>query len=442
MRGFSVSVVILVCLAMVLNGCATAKPQAAATQQTADIQPALPAIPGRSFNLKDFGGVGDGKTWNTEAFHKAIDAVDKAAGGQLVVPPGVYLTRPFTLCSGLDLHLDEGAIIQAPQSFADSGLPDPSTFHNQDEVKKAPKAVAFITGSDLHDVAITGLGIIDGGGPHWWAWSERVARAHPGRISFPRPKMIVIKNCKRLHLDGVTLRNSSQFHLAPYDTTDLVIEHVKISAPFNAPNTDAIDPSACENVLIRDCDLDVGDDDVAIKGAGRVAHVLIEDCRIKHGHGISIGSETNGGVHDMLVRRCTFDQTDNGIRIKSMRGAGGPVTDIRYEDIQMKNVAAAIVMDLLYTDSNRPNFRGDPTEIPSIKNIRIDRVKIENAQSAGKIVGLPDSLISDVILNDVQISADSDLVFQNTDHVILNQVSITVKDAHGTSSSRPTTQPK
>jgi polygalacturonase len=173
--------------------------------------------------------------------------------------------------------------------------------------------------------------------------------------------------------------------------------------------------------------LDVGDDDVAIKGNGLVDHVLIEDCRIKHGHGISIGSETAGGVRDMTVRRCTFDQTDNGIRIKSMRGAGGPVENIRYSDIQMKNVKNAIILDLLYVDDNRPNFRGDPIKIPSIKNVRIDHVKIENAGSAGRIVGLPDSLISDVSLNDVQITADSDLVFKNTDRIELNQVTVNGK---------------
>jgi len=439
MRGLVVLLAILRAFGMPSMGApASTMP---ATEPTADVNPALPNIPNHSFNLQDFGGVGDGKTWNTEAFKKAIAAINQQGGGQLIVPEGTYLTGPITLCSSLDLHLDSGAIIQAPETFADAGLPQPETFNNQQDVLRQVRPTTFIQGQDLHDVAITGDGIIDGAGAHWWAWSERVARAHPGRISYPRPKLVTIRNCNRFHVDGVTLRNSPQFHLVPYDTTDLVIEHVKISAPFDAPNTDAIDPSACVNVLIRDCDLDVGDDDVAIKGGGLVNHVLIEDCRIKHGHGISIGSETVGGVRDMLVRRCTFDQTDNGIRIKSMRGAGGMVENIRYSDIQMKNVDAAIVLDLLYMDNNRPNFRGDPTKIPSIKNVRIDHLKIDNSRSAGRIVGLPDSPISDVTLNDVQITADSDLVFQNTDRVVLNRVSVTIKNAERQSTTKATTTP-
>src|SRR5450432_3926299 len=188
----------------------------------------------------------------------------------------------------------------------------------------------------------------------------RPARLQPGRIVYPRPKMIAITRCDRLHVQGITLRNSPQFHLVPKDVTDLTIEGVKVTTPFNAPNTDAIDPGTCTNVLIRDCDIDTGDDDIAIKSGGH--NILIQDCTIRHGHGISIGSETTAGVSDMLVRNCTFDQTDNGIRIKSMRGAGGVVENIRYENIQMKNVANAIVLDLTYTDANRPNFRGDPTK--------------------------------------------------------------------------------
>ena len=441
MHGLSVRLGTLAFLALAVNGCFAAAPQPSANQESPEVHPALPDIPDHTFNLKDFGGVGDGKTWNTKAFGNALTAIKQQGGGRLVVPEGIYLTGPIVLCSQLDLHLDVGAIIQAPETFADAGLPEPASFHKQEDVKREVKPPPLIEGKDLHDVAITGEGIIDGAGAHFWAWSERVARAHPGRISYPRPKLVVIRNCKRFHVAGVTLRNSPQFHLVPYGTSDLLIEHVKISAPFNAPNTDGIDPSACTNVLIRDCDLDVGDDDIAIKGAGRVEHVLIEDCRIKHGHGISIGSETTGGVRDMLVRRCTFENTDNGIRIKSMRGAGGIVENIRYTDIQMKNVDSAIVMDLMYTDNNRPDFRGDPSKIPSIKHVQIDHVKIEGSRSAGKIVGLPDSLISDVVLNDVQIGAESDLTFQNTDRVVLDQVSVTIKNAKGQRTTEPTSRP-
>jgi polygalacturonase len=395
-----------------------------------NIRPALPVIPDRTFLLTDFGAVGDGKTLNTEAFKKALAAVQKAGGGKLVVPKGVFRTLPITLCSSLNLHLEEGAMIQAPDTFAAFGIPEPTTFRNQAEVNAQYKAPApLIYGKDLHDVAITGQGKIDGNGALWWAWSERAARkfkaTEPNRIVYRRVHMVVIDRCERLLVADITLQNSSMFHLVPRRISDLTIERVKVRAPFDAPNTDAIDPGTCTNVWIHHCDIDTGDDDIVIKSGG--TNILIEDCVIKHGHGLSIGSETSAGIRNMLVRRCTLDGTDNGIRIKSMRGAGGLVENVRYTDITMKNVANAIVLDLSYVDNNRPDFKGDPTKIPAIKNILIDNVTIVNAQDAGKIVGLPDSPITNIVLRNVTLSAEKDFVIKDADKPIFENVKIEIK---------------
>lgn len=418
----------IVCVAAVslIGGASAAE---SPTDELANVRPALPQIPERTFSLTDFGGVGDGKTWNTDAFSKSIAKIKEEGGGRLVVPQGVFLTRPFTLCSNLDLHLDEGAVIQAPTSFTDYGLPEPETLITQDEVREKVKVPSpLVTGKDLHDLAITGKGVIDGAGAIWWAWSERASRRQPGRLVYPRQRLVVIDGCERLHVEGITLRNSPNFHLVPTKITNLLIEGVKVQAPEDAPNTDAIDPTSCTNVLIRDCDIDTGDDDIVIKTAG--SNILIEDCRIRHGHGISIGSGTTGGIRDMLVRHCTFENTDNGIRIKSMRGAGGPVEHIRYTDIQMKDVKNAIVLDLTYTDNNRPNFRGDATKVPSIQDVEIANLTIEGAQNAGRFVGLPDSPIGRVTLRNVTITADKDFVQKDADAVEFENVTKTInKDA-------------
>jgi polygalacturonase len=408
------------------------------TSAAENIKPALPTIPDRTFILTDFAAIGDGKFLNTEAFKQAITAVREAGGGRLVVPKGIFRTLPFALCSNLDLHLDEGAVIQAPDTFAAFGLPDPTTLHSQDEVKSRVKTPQpLITGRNLHDVAITGTGTIDGNGALWWAWSERAAReaakTQPGRIVYSRPNLVVFNGCERLHVADITLTNSSKFHLVPSKVTDLTIERVKVRAPFDAPNTDAIDPGPVTNALIRDCDIDTGDDDIVIKTGG--TNILIENCTIKHGHGISIGSGTTVGVHDMLVRNCTFDGTDNGIRIKSMRGAGGPVENIRYTDIRMNQVANAIVLDLNYVDNNRPDFKGDPGKTPSIHNILIDNVTIENSRNAGKIVGLPESRITDVTFRNVQITAEHELIIKDADQPTFDRVTVAIKP--GVAPARP-----
>jgi polygalacturonase len=390
------------------------------------LKPALPKIPERVFNLADYGAVGDGKTMNTDAISKAIMTVEDAGGGKLVVPEGVYLTKPFRLCSNLDMHLEAGAVIKAPESFADLKLPDPSTLKTQAEADAAFRSVKpLIQGKGLHDVAITGTGTIDGSGQHWWDWSEKAARSQPGRIVIRRPNLVAIDGCDRILVSDVTFTNSPKFHLVPKQVNDLTIERVKVRAPASSPNTDAIDPGPGKNFWIHDCDIDTGDDNIVIKTGG--SNILIENNTIKHGHGISIGSGTTDGINNMLVRHCTFDGTDNGIRIKSMRGAGGLVEKIRYTDITMKNVKNAIVLQLDYMDNNRPDFTGEAGKIPAIRNILIDHVNIENSHSAGLFHGLPESRITNVKLQDVTITAAKDFDVKDADEPVCERVTKTIK---------------
>ena len=391
------------------------------------VNPARPVIPERVFKLTDFGAVADRKTLNTEAFKKAIAAVDQAGGGPLVVPAGVFVTQPFTLCSKLDLHLEAGAVIQAPDNFAAYGFPDPATLKSPDAVPgEAPPP--FISAKRVHDLALTGPGTIDGNGALWWAWSERAARAagaKAGRLVYKRANLVVIENCERLYVADITFRNSPKFHLVPRNIHELTIERVKVRAPFDAPNTDAIDPGPVVNGVIRDCDIDTGDDDIAVKSGAK--NLLIENIAVKHGHGISIGSETIAGINGMLVRNCTFDGTDNGIRIKSMRGAGGVVENVRYTNIQMKDVDNAIVLDLNYTDNNRPNFKGKEGAIPAIRDVLIDHVTAVGSKKSGRIVGLPESPIRRLTLRAVSISAEKDFVVADAEEPVREQVTLDIR---------------
>ena len=237
--------------------------------------------------------------------------------------------------------------------------------------------------------------------------------------------LVVIDGCERLHVEGVTFRNSPKFHFVPTKVTDLLIEGVKVQAPEDAPNTDAIDPTSCTNVLIRDCDIDTGDDDIVIKTAG--SNILIENCRIRHGHGISIGSGTTGGIRDMLVRHCTFEDSDNGIRIKSMRGAGGPVERIRYSDIQMKNVknAHSARFDVHRQQSaGLQGRRDEDSEHSGHRDFgRDDRRRPKRRHASS---GLPDSPIGRVTLRNVTITADKDFVQKDADAVTFENVQRTI----------------
>src|SRR5262249_21918037 len=182
---------------------------------------------------------------------------------------------------------------------------------------------ALINGQNLTGVTISGGGTVDGAGARWWVPAQAAREKTPG-FTTPRPRLILISNSQNVRVQDVTLQNSPSFHFVPTECENVVVSNVTILAPAHSPNTDAIDPSGCKNVLITKCRIDVGDDNVAIKSGRKVSgrdfaceDIMVTDCVFLHGHGVSIGSETRSGVRDVTVKNCTFENTENGIRIKS-----------------------------------------------------------------------------------------------------------------------------
>ncbi|HEY2882953.1 MAG TPA: glycosyl hydrolase family 28 protein, partial [Pirellulales bacterium] len=364
--------------------------------EPADVTAAPPVIPDAKFNLVDYGGIGDGKAMNTEAFKKAVDAIAKAGGGHLIVSVGTYKTLPFQLTSRMDLHLDAGATIRAPDNFAEYGVPDPNQPPPADGAARA-RLAPLISGNNLTDVAITGQGIINGEGANFWIWSDKAARRYPpGRRIVMRPSLVMLTGVERLHVEGVTLTNSPQFHLVPRGK-DITVENIRIVAPSDAPNTDAINTGG-ERIVIRNCEIDTGDDNVALQSGSK--DVLVENLTCLHGHGISIGSPTDKGLSHVIVRNCTFDGADNGIRIKSYRGRGGEVHDIWYSNITMKNVRRPFDINMLYNgNANTPTDVGprkaEPGQtqlIPNFHDIHITNLTVTHSPLAGRILGLPEQM--------------------------------------------------
>jgi len=201
------------CLALTASrGFAADAPVAsAAAAPSGEITAALPVIPDAKFNIKDYGGVGDFKTDNTEAFHKAVAAIEAAGGGHLIVPEGLYKTKPFQLTSHMDLHLEAGAVIKAPETFTDYGIPDPNDAYINGTPYQGGRVAPLISGNsnNMTDVAITGTGTIDGSGKEFWRWSDKDNRLYPaGRPTVGRPVLVSLTG-NRIHVDGVTLTNIS-----------------------------------------------------------------------------------------------------------------------------------------------------------------------------------------------------------------------------------------
>jgi polygalacturonase len=373
------------------------------------------------FDVHDYGALGDGRRLDSPAIQKALDACAKAGGGTVRIGPGTYLSQPlFLRGNNLALELDAKAVLQGTTGFEEYAMVGGET-------------VGLINANGLTNVTIAGSGVIDGAGAPWWP-AVKEAKKTGAREPRRRPKMVNFHHCQDVSVRDVTLRNSPSFHLMPIDCDNVLIDHVTIKAPADSPNTDAIDPSGCRHVRILNCLLDVGDDNVAVKAGHAVAgrrfcceDITVSNCACRHGHGISIGSETFGGVSNFLVVHCTFDGTTSGIRIKSARGKGGLVVNIRYRDLTMKNVKRPIDFSCYY-----PTIpKDDPAQpmspdTPVYDDIRIENLTGQSPEGAGLIVGLPESPIRGVTLSDVHLKAATGLLVKNAEQVDLNNVKIEV----------------
>jgi polygalacturonase len=224
------------------------------------------------------------------------------------------------------------------------------------------------------------------------------------------------------------------YHLVPFRCEDVTVDGVTIKAPSDSPNTDGIDPSVSRRVLITRCTIDTGDDCIAVKagtaGAGPAEDILVTDCTFLHGHGCSIGSDTNAGVRNMTVRRCTFDGTEIGVRLKSGRGRGGLVENVTYEDLTMANVGQAIVVSSYYYGLPKPG-EPDPAQpvgadTPIWRHIVIRNVTAKGGtKDAGLLIGLPEMPARDIELDNVSIHAPKGLRIAYVDGVSLHDVSVT-----------------
>ncbi len=382
------------------------------------------------FDVRALGAKGDGKTDDTAALQKALDDCG-GTGGTVKLAPGNYYSRPLMIKTKTTLLLEAGATLTASTNQNDF-LKTPGDWT---KAKGGGDFVPFLSGKDLEHVIIAGAGTIEGSGAVWWEAAEEARRKVSG-YTLPRPNLIVLTRAKNLIVRDVTIQNSPKFHLVPTECDDVLITNVTILAPERSPNTDAIDPSVSRRVTITKCVIDVGDDNVAVKSGKRmegrefaVEDLTITDCTFKHGHGLSIGSETVGGVRNVLVKNCTFEETDNGIRIKSDRKRGGTVENLVCEDITMKNVRGAITLTSYYPKIPATDTAQSVTETtPKYKNITIKNLIATSTKGAGVIVGLPESHIENVLLENVTIAAEQGgLEVRHAKGVTFKNVKVTAK---------------
>jgi polygalacturonase len=323
----------------------------------------------------------DESTLDTVAIQSALDTCPAGQAVRLVTDGGAnvaFLTGGLFLRSGVTLWLDDGVTVfgsRNPRDF--DGVPNSGKCALMGSNADC-NALINVVGSQ--NAALMGTGTLDGRGgeliiggtTNWWDLED----ADQGNLVAPR--MVWVRPGNGFVLSGVTLKNAPKFHVVIERTVGFTVWGITINTSANSVNTDGVDPSASTNGIIAYNKISTGDDNIAIKASGppTVSNIVIAHNHFGHGHGMSIGSETNAGVQNVAVCDLTIDGAQNGLRIKSDASRGGVVQQISYTDVCMRNVSDPLVFDSYYSSATG-------TLIPWFKDISIRNV---HSLSGGKLV--------------------------------------------------------
>ncbi|HEX3968995.1 MAG TPA: glycosyl hydrolase family 28 protein [Edaphobacter sp.] len=315
---------------------------------------------------------------DTARIQQALDACGKGKGVLLRThgAANAFLSGPLELREGVTLIVDHGATLFASR--------DPALY------EKSPGSCGLVNESGngcrpliaaqhVAGAGVMGDGVIDGRGGEkllgkdvtWWDLAEQARSG--GRQQVPR--LIVTDYADNFTVYRITLKNSPNFHIVYNHGDGFTVWGLKIDTPKRgARNTDGVDPGAgSKNITITHSYIRTGDDNVAIKGGtGGLTNMTVSHNHFYWGHGMSIGSETNGGVSQIRVSDLSLDGPDNGIRIKSNGSRGGLVHDVLYEDVCVRDSPNPITLDTGYTAAGTVEGNSPPTMRDiTLRNVRV-----------------------------------------------------------------------
>lgn len=429
---------------------------------------ALPTFPAfarqRTVDIRSHGAVGDGKTINTSAIQKAIDACAKTGGGMISVPAGVFVSGSIWLKPGVGLELRKGAVLRGSPNLSDY----PLVLRRFVEVHPEALRLGLINARHNHGLRIIGPGTIDGGGDPFWRmfFNAPEESVQSVKVVYHFPQLCSIEDCDDVLVSGVTFKDPAFWNLHMYRCRRSVVEDCSFEVPhkIRAPSSDAIDLDSCQDIVVRRCRFSVDDDCIALKGtqgpgaaayaeAPPVERIHIHDCVFEHGLGcVTYGSNATV-VRDVRVERITNLGDIPTIRFKVRPDTPGQV----YEKLRVKGVRLAEAPTPYGTDWHnrevfygygKPNFGADDPAVGLIVNARlvhgtkveprmpgaiIRDVAIEDVTGTtrrfGNISGNPTTAISDFLLKDIDVRLTDQgerqkLIARNTRNIRMENVRV------------------
>ena len=368
------------------------------------------------YNIAEKGAVGDGKTLNTKAIQSVIDECAQNGGGTLVVPRGVFLSGALFLKPGVNIELQDGAVLKGS-----TDINDYPKINTRIEGHFEPWRAALINGDRVDHLRITGSGTLDGSGKPFWLefYRRREVNNKTTNLDVERPRLMFIQNSKDIKISGITYLNSGFWNLHLYRCKDVTVENCRFQAPAvskpdnHAPSSDGIDVDSSTDIVIRGCFFSVGDDCIALKGSKGplamqdkdsppVERVQILDCVFEAGGGIvTFGSEATI-IRNVVIKRCVT-RGPTVLRLKLRPDTPQLYENLTMEDITMKNGGVIFKVSpwTQYFD-----LKGQEAPTALIRNIKISRVR-GTGGSFGEITGHAKTTIKDILVKDVDVQFKS-----------------------------------
>ncbi len=321
-----------------------------------------------TFNVRDFGAIGDGTNKDTVAFQKALDACAVSGGGEVIVPAGKYLIGSVQIGNRTILRLETNSVIIGSGDTNDYPMMDVRW-----EGRWQPGRRALIYAANVDHTGIIGPGRIEG---------------NPAVAAPQNPRGAVVLepiSCNDVRWEGFTVTQGGNWATHPTYCSDVEIKNLKIIG-----NRDGIDVDSCKNVRIEHCDINTGDDSISLKSGrgldgariGRPAeNILIENCNLvgRRFACVGIGSETSGGIRDVRIENCKMTSRTFGVYIKTRIGRGGSIENIFGENLEMLG-GGFLKINLI--SAGNLNTADDPVEglagYPLGKNFRFSNVTVTN----------------------------------------------------------------
>ena len=392
------------------------------------------------FNIIDFGAEqGEQhavKRANNNAIAKAITAASNIVGGTVLIPAGTWLCGKIHLKSYVNLHLAEGATLLFSELPEDYLPAVQTTWEGMECYNYSPLIYAI----NCQHVAISGKGKLKAKLDVWSVWyarpkphmealaslyhmSSKDVAVEDRQMVYDganlRPQFIQFNRCQHVLIEDISIEDSPFWVLHPFLCEEVVIRRVNVKA--NGHNNDGVDPEMTQNMLIEDCVFEQGDDALAVKsGRNRDAwrlntptrNLVMRNCFIKKAHHLAVlGSELSGGIENVLIEHCQFDEvTDyegagNILFIKTNERRGGLIKNIYMNDIQAASIGGAVLSietDVLYQWRTLvPTYEKRLTQI---QDIYLSDIALDSAHCISNIEGQPEAPICNVNLKNIQVA--------------------------------------